>query len=140
LSKGKMMVRDRIDALLDPGTAFLELSPLAGHDMYRKKGSCIFISTSFSLSLYFGAAALVGAGEGQAYWRYVAATETHPRTSAIRSSPRARDLGRMLILSTQRFNFPTHPPTHPTHPTHLLYHPTTSLGMAQTGRSRRVRS
>ena len=33
VAKGKMMVRDRIDALLDPGTAFLELSPLAGHDM-----------------------------------------------------------------------------------------------------------
>jgi 3-methylcrotonyl-CoA carboxylase beta subunit len=33
MSKGKMMVRDRIDALLDPGTAFLELSPLAGHEM-----------------------------------------------------------------------------------------------------------
>jgi len=38
LSKGKLMVRDRINALLDPGTSFMELSPLAGHEMYGKDG------------------------------------------------------------------------------------------------------
>ncbi len=32
--RGKLVARDRIDALLDPGTAFLELSPLAAHGMY----------------------------------------------------------------------------------------------------------
>ncbi len=32
--RGKMLVRDRIDELLDPGTAFLELSPLAAYGMY----------------------------------------------------------------------------------------------------------
>lgn len=32
------MARDRVQGLLDPGTAFLELSPLAGHDMYGKDG------------------------------------------------------------------------------------------------------
>jgi 3-methylcrotonyl-CoA carboxylase beta subunit/propionyl-CoA carboxylase len=31
---GKMFVRDRVDALLDPGSPFLELSPLAAHGMY----------------------------------------------------------------------------------------------------------
>src|SRR5499427_9376270 len=30
----KMFVRDRIDALLDPGSPFLELSPMAAHGMY----------------------------------------------------------------------------------------------------------
>jgi acetyl-CoA carboxylase carboxyltransferase component len=34
VAQGKMFVRDRIDALLDPGSAFLELSPLAAHGMY----------------------------------------------------------------------------------------------------------
>jgi len=34
LSQGKMMVRDRIEALLDPGTPFLELSPLAANGVY----------------------------------------------------------------------------------------------------------
>ena len=29
-----MFVRDRVDALLDPGSPFLELSPLAAHGMY----------------------------------------------------------------------------------------------------------
>ena len=34
IAKGKMLPRDRLTALIDPGTSFLELSPLAGHDMY----------------------------------------------------------------------------------------------------------
>jgi propionyl-CoA carboxylase len=33
--RGKLFVRDRIEQLLDPGTAFLELSPLAAHDLYE---------------------------------------------------------------------------------------------------------
>ena len=32
--RGKLPVRDRIELLLDPGTPFLELSPLAAHGMY----------------------------------------------------------------------------------------------------------
>ncbi|MCP4570957.1 MAG: methylcrotonoyl-CoA carboxylase [bacterium] len=34
-SQGKMLVRDRIENLLDPGTPFLELSPLAAHELYE---------------------------------------------------------------------------------------------------------
>lgn len=34
-SRGKLLARERIDALLDPGSAFLELSPLAGFDVYE---------------------------------------------------------------------------------------------------------
>src|SRR5918997_3165519 len=33
-TRGKLPVRDRIDRLLDPNTAFLELSPLAAFEMY----------------------------------------------------------------------------------------------------------
>jgi len=33
-SRGKMLVRDRIDALLDPGSPFLELSPMAAFEVY----------------------------------------------------------------------------------------------------------
>jgi len=33
-ARGKLLVRDRIEHLLDPGTPFLELSPLAAHDCY----------------------------------------------------------------------------------------------------------
>ncbi len=33
--QGKMPVRERIDTLIDPGSAFLELSPLAAWDMYE---------------------------------------------------------------------------------------------------------
>ena len=34
LSRGKLLVRDRITALLDPGSPFLEIAPLAAEDMY----------------------------------------------------------------------------------------------------------
>jgi 3-methylcrotonyl-CoA carboxylase beta subunit len=34
-ARGKLLVRDRIDLLLDPGTPFLELSPLAAFEMYN---------------------------------------------------------------------------------------------------------
>ncbi|OQS05970.1 methylcrotonoyl-CoA carboxylase beta chain, mitochondrial precursor [Thraustotheca clavata] len=33
-ARGKLLVRDRIDSLLDPGSPFLELSPLAANGMY----------------------------------------------------------------------------------------------------------
>ncbi|MGN6115815.1 MAG: carboxyl transferase domain-containing protein, partial [Nitrobacter sp.] len=33
-ARGKMLARDRVDLLLDPGPAFLELSPLAANGMY----------------------------------------------------------------------------------------------------------
>jgi len=33
-ARGKLLVRDRVDRLLDPGSPFLELSPLAAHGMY----------------------------------------------------------------------------------------------------------
>ncbi len=32
--RGKLLPRERVDALLDPGSPFLELSPLAAHGMY----------------------------------------------------------------------------------------------------------
>ncbi|MFA5520857.1 MAG: carboxyl transferase domain-containing protein [Castellaniella sp.] len=34
LSRGKLLPRDRVERLLDPGSPFLELSPMAAHDMY----------------------------------------------------------------------------------------------------------
>ena len=34
LSRGKLLARDRIDALVDPGSPFLELSQLAAHGVY----------------------------------------------------------------------------------------------------------
>jgi 3-methylcrotonyl-CoA carboxylase beta subunit len=35
VQRGKLLVRDRIDRLLDPGSPFLELSPLAAWDLYE---------------------------------------------------------------------------------------------------------
>jgi 3-methylcrotonyl-CoA carboxylase beta subunit len=35
LARGKLLPRDRVERLLDPGTPFLELSPLAAHGIYN---------------------------------------------------------------------------------------------------------
>lgn len=34
LARKKMLPRDRVTALIDPGTTFLELSPMAGYELY----------------------------------------------------------------------------------------------------------
>src|ERR687884_1794281 len=34
VARGKLLPRERVDGLLDPGSPFLELSPLAAHGMY----------------------------------------------------------------------------------------------------------
>jgi 3-methylcrotonyl-CoA carboxylase beta subunit len=34
LARGKLLPRERVDHLLDPGAPFLELSPMAAHDLY----------------------------------------------------------------------------------------------------------
>lgn len=34
IARGKLLPRDRVTSLIDPGTSFLELSPLAGHQVY----------------------------------------------------------------------------------------------------------
>ncbi|MEJ6021734.1 carboxyl transferase domain-containing protein [Ramlibacter sp. PS4R-6] len=34
-ARGKLLPRDRVQMLLDPGTPFLEIAPLAAHDMYN---------------------------------------------------------------------------------------------------------
>ena len=35
VARGKLLVRDRVDRLLDPGSPFLELAPLAGWELYE---------------------------------------------------------------------------------------------------------
>jgi 3-methylcrotonyl-CoA carboxylase beta subunit len=44
VSRGKLTARDRVTMLLDPGSPFLELSPLAGHELYEDAvpaGACL---------------------------------------------------------------------------------------------------
>ena len=43
--RGKLLPRERIRALLDPGSAFLELSPLAAHGMYDGQAPCAGVIT-----------------------------------------------------------------------------------------------
>jgi len=39
-ARGKLLPRDRVQMLLDPGTPFLELAPLAAHAMYGGEAPC----------------------------------------------------------------------------------------------------
>ncbi len=39
-ARGKLLPRARIERLLDPGTPFLELSPLAAHGCYDGASAC----------------------------------------------------------------------------------------------------
>jgi len=40
IERGKLLPRERIRALLDPGSPFLEFSPLAAHGMYENQAPC----------------------------------------------------------------------------------------------------
>ena len=48
-SRNKMLARERIDALLDPDTPFMEFNPLAGFEMYDNKAPCAGIVTGIGL-------------------------------------------------------------------------------------------
>src|ERR1700704_6972810 len=37
VGRGKLLPRERVRLLLDPGAPFVELSPLAGHDLYGEE-------------------------------------------------------------------------------------------------------
>ena len=48
-SRNKMLARERIEALVDPDTPFMEFNPLAGFDMYNNKAPCVGIVTGIGL-------------------------------------------------------------------------------------------
>ena len=48
-ARGKLLVRDRVDRLLDPGSPFLELSPLAAYGMYGRDESDVNAVPSASI-------------------------------------------------------------------------------------------
>ena len=78
----KMFVRDRIDALLDPGSPFLELSPLAAHGMYDGEAP--------------GAGLVTGIGRVSGREVMVVANETPPRPGGGSREPAAGRLPRRL--------------------------------------------
>ena len=48
-SRDKMLARERIENIIDPGTAFLELSPLAAFDLYDKRAHSAGIVTGIGM-------------------------------------------------------------------------------------------
>ena len=59
--RGKLFVRDRVDLLLDPDSPFLELSPLAGHDVYDARVPAAGLVTG--IGLVHGRAVMVVAND-----------------------------------------------------------------------------
>lgn len=47
--RGKLTVRERLEILFDPGTPFLELSPLAAYGMYNNEAPCAGIVTGIGV-------------------------------------------------------------------------------------------
>src|SRR5690349_18662390 len=47
--RGKLLARDRVDRLLDPGSPFLELSPLAAFGMYGSSPDDLYAVPSASI-------------------------------------------------------------------------------------------
>src|SRR5271169_2659866 len=47
--RGKLLARERIDALVDPETPFLELSPLAANGMFNNEAPSAGIATGIGL-------------------------------------------------------------------------------------------
>lgn len=47
--RGKLTVRERLDFLFDPGTPFLELSPLVAYGMYNNEAPCAGIVTGIGV-------------------------------------------------------------------------------------------
>ena len=48
-SRGKHLPRDRIERIIDPGTAFLELSPLAAHELYDGRAHAAGVITGIGM-------------------------------------------------------------------------------------------
>ncbi|MCK5024875.1 MAG: methylcrotonoyl-CoA carboxylase, partial [Thermoplasmata archaeon] len=48
-SRNKMLARERIDALLDPDSPFLELNPLAALGMYKNRAPCASVVTGIGI-------------------------------------------------------------------------------------------
>ena len=48
-SRNKMLARERIEALLDPDTPFMEFNPIAGFEMYNNKAPCAGIVTGIGI-------------------------------------------------------------------------------------------
>ncbi|HZP66129.1 MAG TPA: carboxyl transferase domain-containing protein [Rudaea sp.] len=59
--RGKLLPRERIRALLDPGSPFLEFSPLAAHGMYENQAPCAGLITG--IGRIHGAEAVVVAND-----------------------------------------------------------------------------
>ncbi|MCK4348215.1 MAG: methylmalonyl-CoA carboxyltransferase, partial [Thermoplasmatales archaeon] len=48
-SRNKMLARERIDALLDPDTPFMEFNSLAAHDMFNGRAPCAGVVTGIGI-------------------------------------------------------------------------------------------
>src|SRR5947207_13739013 len=60
-ARGKLLPRERLELLLDPGTPFMELSPLAAYGMYNDE--CPGASQITGIGIVSGVECLIGVNE-----------------------------------------------------------------------------
>ena len=89
-ARGKLLVRDRVDRLLDPGSPFLELSPLAATGMYGDDGQCPSAGIVTGIGRISGREAVVVANDatvkGGTY--YPITVKKHLRAQAVAAENR----------------------------------------------------
>ncbi|GIX13476.1 MAG: hypothetical protein KatS3mg118_1435 [Paracoccaceae bacterium] len=96
-ARGKILVRERIDLLIDPGTAFLELTPLAGWGLYDNQLPAAGIVTG--IGTVRGTACMIIANDatvkGGSFFRETV-KQAHPRPGdRPREPPAGRVSGRL---------------------------------------------
>ena len=62
-ARGKLTARERIDTLIDDGSAFLELGLFAGHGMYEEEGGCPAAGTVMGLGRVSGRLCMIVAND-----------------------------------------------------------------------------
>ena len=93
LARGKILVRDRIDLLIDPLTPFLELSPLAAWGLYENELPSAGIVTG--IGTVKGVTCVIIANDATVKGGLIFqrdGPETHPRSGHRDREPPARDL------------------------------------------------
>src|SRR6478736_5896765 len=85
--RGKLLVRDRVDRLLDPGSPFLELSPLAAYDMYGggvPSAGVVTVIVRNQGTIFLGGPPLVKAATGEVVTaEELGGGDVHARTSGV---------------------------------------------------------
>ena len=103
LDRGKLLARQRVDVLLDPGSPFLELSPLAAEEMYGGKAPAAGVVAGI-VGMVLVAGGFVGSGLG--VWLFALLRQLGQIDLVISLSPEAHHRAANLKLGTAAIRRP----------------------------------